>query len=156
MMGWKPSDWPDSNLIFDLEMIAVTHVTMRDPSGNQIVPEPAALPDAAGPPRSAETTPAGLRYIYLAHGVSHERPKAEQRVALTGTGYVIEGIEVKQLESPIKTATTLSRAPGNLGEVLSRLSAGDQVRIWLSKGQAKSILPAAGSREAILDLAVAF
>lgn len=156
MLGWKPDDWPDSSLIFDLELLAVTHVTMRDTSGNLIAPEPSTLPDAAGPPKSAETTPAGLSYVYLARGLSHGRAKPEDRVALAGTGYVIEGIEVKQLQSPIKTATTLARAPGHLAEVLSHLSSGDRVRIWLSKAETKAVLPAAGSRAAILDVSVSF
>ncbi len=156
MMGWKPDGWPDSNLIFDLHLLDVTHVTMRDQSGNLVVPEPSTLPDAAGPPKSAETTPAGLRYVYLSHGVSQKRAKPDDRVALAGTGYIVEGIEVKQLEAPIKTATTLARAPGNLAEVLSKLGSGDRVRIWLDKAQAKAVLPAAGSHEAILDVSVSF
>jgi hypothetical protein len=156
LAGWKPENWPDSDLIFDLELLQVAHLRAQDASGNAIQPVPATAPDAAGPPKSAETSRSGLRYIYLAHAVTQKLPTAQDRLALLADAYMIDGIEVKLVQSGIKTATTLERAPGKLGEVLSQLSSGDHVRIWLPKGQGKAIIPEAGARELILDVNATF
>lgn len=154
--GWKPAQWPDTDLVFDLELLDVTHVQVRDASGNAIDPIPSIAPDAAGPPKSAEATPSGIRYIYLAHAITKKLPTSDDHLGVLATAYIIDGIEVKVLLSSLKTATTLGRAPGKLAEVLSQLSSGDRVRIWLPKGQGKAIVPEAGTREMILDLNVSF
>ena len=156
LAGWKPPQWPDTDLVFDLELLSVTHVVVKDSSGNTITPVPGRAPDAAGPPKDAEATASGLRYTYLSHAESQTLATAEDRLDVVATTYVIDGIEVKLLNSGIKTGTTLARAPGKLTEVLKRLKSGDQVRIWLPKGQGKAIIPEIGERESILDLAVSF
>ncbi len=156
LAGWKPQEWPDSDLVFELELSRVAHLVVRDSSGNAIVPVPGKAPDAAGPPKDAETTPSGLRYVYLAHAERQALPTAQDHLDMLATAYVIDGIEVKLVNEGIKTATTLERAPGKLAEVLKRLSSGDRVRVWLEKGQGKAIIPEAGDRETILDLGVSF
>ena len=156
LSGWKPENWPDSDLIFDLDLLQVTHLRAQDANGNAIQPVPATAPDAAGPPQSAEASRSGLRYVYLAHAEAQKLPTKGDRLALLADAYVIDGIQVKQVQSGIKTATTLDRAPGKLAEVLSKLSSGDRVRIWLPKGQGSAIIPEAGSRELILDVNVTF
>ena len=156
LAGWKPPQWPDSDLVFELELLSVSHVMVKDSSGNGIVPVPGRAPDAAGPPKEAEVTASGLRYVYLAHAQSQTLPTAEDHLDVVATAYVIDGIEVKVVNSGIKTGTTLARAPGKLAEVLKHLSSGDQVRIWLPRGQGKAIIPEVGERETILDLAVSF
>jgi len=156
LAGWKPPEWPDADLAFDLELLAVTHVAVKDSGGNAIDPVPSHPPDAAGPPATAEATPSGLRYVYLAHAEAVRLPTANDHLDLRATVYVVDGIEVKLLQSGIKTATTLARAPGKLAEVLKRLSPGDRVQIWLPAGQGKAIIPEVGQREMILDLSVSF
>ena len=156
LAGWKPPEWPDTDLVFELELRKVSHVRVQDSSGNSIVPVPARAPDAAGPPKDAQSVPSGLRYIYLAHGEEKRVPAAEDHVDVLATVYVIDGIEVRLLQSGVKTATTLARAPGKLGEILRLLNPGDRVRVWLPAGQGKVIVPEVGQRETILDLAVSF
>jgi len=156
LAGWKPPAWPEADLVFELELLNVSHVSVRDTDGNAIEPVPSITPDAAGPPNTAEKTRSGLRYAYLAHAVTQKPPTATDRLALLASAYVVEGIEVKLLRSGFKTATTLARAPGKLGELLSQLSSGDRVRVWLPKGEGKAIIPEAGAREMILDLSVSF
>lgn len=156
MVGWKPAEWPDSDLVFELELLKVAHVIVRDMSGNTIAPEPSLAPDAAGPPAAAESTASGLKFIYLARGESKVAPTGDERIALVISAYAVEGVEVRSLQTGSKTATTLARAPAKLREVLRRLHTGDQVRIWFPKGQAKETVPSVGSREAILDVGVTF
>lgn len=156
LAGWKPPAWPEADLVFELELLDVSHVSVRDTNGNAVEPMPSISPDAAGPPSSAEKTRSGLRYVYLAHALTQKPPTAADRLALLASAYVVEGIEVKLLRSGFKTATTLARAPGKLGELLSQLSSGDRVRVWLPKGEGKAIIPEAGAREMILDLGVSF
>lgn len=156
LAGWKPPDWPDTDLIFDLKLISVSHVTVKDPEGNVVQPVPVSLPDAAGPPPSAERTKSGLRFVYLAHSENKELPTDDKRLELRVVAYAIDGIEVKAVRDGMKTATTLQRAPGRLREVLSQLKSGDRVRIWLPKGEGRAIIPEVGARESILDLAVSF
>jgi len=156
LAGWKPPPWPDADLVFDLELLAVSHVNVRDTNGNPIEPVPSLAPDAAGPPNSAEKTRSGLRYVYLTHAVTQKPPTGSDRLNLLATAYVVEGIEVKLLRSGFKTATTLARAPGKLGELLPQLSSGDRVRVWLPKGEGRAIIAEAGTREMILDLGVSF
>jgi len=156
LAGWKPPVWPDADLVFDLELLDVSHVSVRDTNGNPVEPVPSLAPDAAGPPESADKTRNGLRYVYLTHALTQKPPTASDRVTLLATAYVVEGIEVKLLRSGFKTATTLSRAPGKLGELLGQLSSGDRVRVWLPKGEGRAIIAEAGMREMILDLGVSF
>lgn len=156
LAGWKPSPWPDADLVFELELLAVSHVSVRDTNGNPIEPVPSLAPDAAGPPASAEKTQSGLRYIYLAHAVRQKPPTGSDHLDVLATAYVVEGIEVKLLRSGFKTATTLSRAPGKLRDLLAQLSSGDRVRVWLPKGDGSAIIAEAGAREMILDLGVSF
>lgn|GEM_PF-1962265 len=156
LAGWKPPPWPDADLVFDLELLDVSHVSVRDTNGNPVEPVPSLAPDAAGPPDSAEKTRGGLRYVYLTHAVTQKRPTGADRLTLLASAYVVEGIEVKLLRSGFKTATTLARAPGRLGELLAQLSSGDRVRVWLPKGEGRAIIAEAGSREMILDLGVSF
>lgn len=156
LAGWKPPPWPDADLVFDLELLRVSHVSVRDPNGNAVEPVPSLAPDAAGPPDSAERTRNGLRYVYLAHATINKPATNQDRLSLVASAYVVEGIEVKLLRSGFKTATTLARAPGRLGELLSQLSSGDRVRVWLPAGEGKAIISEAGSREMILDLNVSF
>jgi FKBP-type peptidyl-prolyl cis-trans isomerase len=156
LAGWRPQEWPDADLVFDLELLKVTHVVVKDSSGNSIVPVPGRAPDAAGPPKDAESTPSGLRYIYLARAQTRKPATMDDHLDVLATAYVVDGIEVKLVHEGIKTGTTLARAPGKLAEVLKRLSSGDRVRIWLDKGQGKAIIPEAGDRETILDLNVSF
>ena len=156
LAGWKPPEWPDTDLVFELELLSVTHIVVKDSSGNTITPVPGRAPDAAGPPNVAESTPSGLRYVYLAHAESQNSATAEDHIDVVATAYLIDGIQVKLVTGGIRTATTLTRAPGKLAEVLKRLKSGDQVRIWLPKGQGKAIIPELGERESILDLAVSF
>jgi len=156
LAGWKPPDWPDTDLIFELALLNVSHVMVKDASGNAIVPIPGRAPDAAGPPKDAESTPSGLHYVYLAHSQSQKLPTADDHLDVIATAYVVDGIEVKLVNAGIKTGTTLARAPGKLAEILKRLSPGDQVRVWVPKGQGKAVIPEAGEREMILDLAVSF
>jgi len=156
LAGWKPPAWPEADLVFELELLDISHVSVRDANGNAVEPVPALTPDAAGPPDSAERTRSGLRYVYLTHALVQKPPTSADRLALVASAYVIEGIEVKLLRSGFKTATTLPRAPGRLGELLSQLSSGDRVRVWLPKGEGKAIIAEAGPREMILDLNVSF
>ncbi len=156
LQGWKPTEWPDADLVFELDLLSVSHAQVRDSSGNSIVPIPGRPPDAAGPPKGAETTPSGLSYVYLARGNDNITPNVDDHVDVVATAYIIDGIEVKVLSRGIKTGTTLVRAPGKLGEILKHLHTGDQVRIWLPKGQGRAIIPEAGESETILDLSISF
>ena len=139
-----------------MTLLQVTHVNVTDSNGNKIDPIPVVLPDAAGPPETAETTEAGIRFVYLAHGEKKRLPTPNDKIALVATAYVVDGIEVKLLKKGIKSATTLDRAPGRLAEVLKLLSPGDQVRVWFPRGQGKAVIPDTGELEAIVDLSVSF
>ena len=57
---------------------------------------------------------------------------------------------------PAAAKNELARAPAKLSEVLSQLSSGDQVRIWMPKGLGQQVVADAGSRDTIVDLAVTF
>lgn len=153
---WKPSDWPDGDLIFELELLGVSHITVTNTHGDAINPMPSQAPDAAGPPKDAETTPSGLHYIYLARGENGRHPAPKDRLELILTAYAIDGIVPRTIESGVKTATTLERAPVPLRELLARLSSGDRVRVWLPKGLGQLIVSGAGKGETIFDLALSF
>ena len=157
LAGWKPREWPDADLVFELEPLRVTHVVVRDATGVLIDPLPYQAPDGAGAPPSALKTASGLAYTYLAHATNPgPHPEAADHLDVVATVYVVDGLAVKLLEKGIKTATTLARAPAKLSEVLSQLSSGDQVRIWMPKGLGQQVVADAGSRDTIVDLAVTF
>jgi hypothetical protein len=156
LAGWKPDDWPDADLVIEVQVQSVTRATYRDPTGAVVEPVPFQPPDAAGPPGNALKTPSGLRFVYLAHGADQLHPKPATRLDLRIDAYAIDGLTVEPLESGLKSATTLERAPGNLGEVLTQLVNGDRVRVWLPMGVGRQVIPKAGSRDAVLDISVAF
>ena len=157
LAGWKPPEWPDSDLIIEFELLNVGHTVLRDGAGNVIEPAPpVAIPDASGPPASAFATPNGLRYVYLSHGTSAAHPTNADRLSLHLSAYAIEGLQAKLLVPGYKTGTTLERAPGGLSEVLSKLVKGDEVRVWLPPGKGGQVISDAGNRAVILDLAMTF
>lgn len=156
LVGWKPEDWPDADLIIEVQVHDLTHVTYTDATGAAMDPLPFQPPDAAGPPADALSTPDGLHYVYLEHGTEKEHPKPGEHLKLTIGAYAIDGLTVVLLESALKTATTLERAPGNLSEVLKQLTNGDRVRVWLPMGVGRQVIPKAGSRDVVLDMLVTF
>jgi len=157
LAGWKPEEWPDSDLIIEFEMLTVGHTVLRDGAGNVIEPAPpVATPDASGPPASAFVTPSGLHYVYLSRGTTSEHPTSADHLSLHLSAYAIEGLQAKLLVAGYKTGTTLDRAPGGLSEVLSKLVKGDEVRVWLPPGKGGQVISDAGNRPVILDLAFTF
>lgn len=157
LVGWKPDDWPDADLVIEIELLSVSRTKYKDAQGNAFEPEPAVqAPDTAGPPNAAIGTKSGLRYIFLSHGTATEHPSADARLNLTLDAYAVSGLTLDRLERGFKTATTLERAPGNLPEVLSQLVSGDRVRIWLPAKPAKEVIPKADGRDVVLDLSIRF
>ncbi|MEO7036332.1 MAG: hypothetical protein ABI335_21120 [Polyangiaceae bacterium] len=156
LAGWRPPQWPDADLVFEFELLGVTHVTITDMHGNSVDPQPGLPPDAAGPPATAEKTASGLRYIYLDRATKVNTAKPGDRVELSLDAYAVNGVEVNTLRTGIKTATTLERAPGKLGEVLRKLNSGDRVRIWVPKVDGGLIIPEGAGHETIIDLGVSF
>jgi hypothetical protein len=154
LAGWRPQEWPDTDLVIELELLEVYHGTIKDNQGNTLDILPSQDPDGAGPPATATVTPSGLHYVYLAHGGGKTHPNNADRLELSLNAYAIDGLTVQNLERGLKSATTLDRAPGNLGEVLSQLVDGDVVRIWLPMGVGRAVIPKAGSHDVILDLAL--
>lgn len=156
LAGWKPANWPDADLIIEFEMLSVSHTKFRDAYGNSMDPVPSLPLDAAGPPADAPATPSGLHYVFLAHGAGSKHPGNTDRIDLTLDAYGIDGLTVSPLEHGLKSATTLERAPGNLGEILAILTPGDEVRVWLPTAVAHEVIPKAGSRAVVLDMTVHF
>ena len=154
LAGWRPDDWPDADLIIEVEVHELSHVTYTDRTGKVVNPVPFQAPDAAGPPATALSTPSGLHYIYLTHGSGKQHPKPGQHLDLQLDAYAVDGLTVEPLEKGLKTATTLERAPGNLSEVLKQLQDGDQVRVWLPMGVGRQVIPKAGSHDVLLDMTV--
>jgi hypothetical protein len=156
LVGWKPEEWPDADLIIEVQVRGLTHMTYADATGATVNPLPFQPPDAAGPPGDALSTPNGLHYIYLEHGTGKEHPKPGAPLKLSLEAYAIDGLTVVPLESGLKTATTVDRAPGNLSEVLTQLVNGDRARVWLPMGVGRQVIPKAGSRDVVLDMLVTF
>jgi FKBP-type peptidyl-prolyl cis-trans isomerase FklB len=157
LSGWRPENWPDSDLIIEFEMLDVSHQTYHDSRGNVVSDlNPTLPPDAAGPPATATTTASGLKYIFTAHGAGDKHPGPDDRLALLVDAYAIEGIAPTPLEQGLRTATTLQRAPGHLNEILPLLVSGDRVRVWVPAGPAREIIPKAGARNIVLDLMLSF
>lgn len=156
LVGWKPDEWPDADLIIEVQVLGLTHMTYTDSTGAAVNPLPFRPPDAAGPPGEALSTPNGLHYLYLEHGAGQGHPKPGAPLKLTIDAYAIDGLTVVPLESGLKTATTVERAPGNLSEVLTQLANGDRVRVWLPMGVGRQVIPKAGSSEVVLDMLVSF
>ena len=154
LVGWRPQEWPDTDLVIELELLEVYHGSIKDNRGNTIDILPSQDPDGAGPPATATVTPSGLHYVFLAHGGGKTHPSKTDRLDLSLNAYAIDGLTVQNLERSLKSATTLDRAPGNLGEVLSQMVDGDVVRIWLPMGVGRAVIPKAGSHDVILDLAL--
>jgi hypothetical protein len=156
LVGWRPEDWPDTDLVIELELLEVYHGTIKDNHGNLLDIVPTQEPDTAGPPATAVVTPSGLHYVFLTHGGGKRHPTKADRLDLTLNAYAVDGLTLQSLETGLKSATTLERAPGNLHEVLSQLVDGDTVRIWLPMGVGRAVIPRAGSHDVILDLSLAF
>jgi hypothetical protein len=151
LAGWRPPDWPDADLIIEVSVLSLTHITITNAGGATIDPVPFQPPDAAGPPAQALSTASGLHYIYLAHGTAEKHPKPGEHLKLRIDAYSIDGLTLQQLERGLDTATTLERAPGNLSEILSQLNDGDRVRIWLPMGVGRQVIPKAGSHDVVMD-----
>jgi hypothetical protein len=154
LVGWRPEEWPDSDLIIELDLLEVYHGWIKDNRGNTLDIVPHQDPDGAGPPATATATASGLRYVYLVHGGGKHHPDKTDRLNLDLSAYAVDGLTMKSLARGLKSVTTLDRAPGNLGEVLSQMVDGDDVRIWLPMGVGRAVIPEAGSHDVILDLAL--
>lgn len=150
--GWRPKEWPDSDLIIELELVDVNHTVFRDLAGNIIEPALHAPPDAAGPPANASTTRGGLRYVLLQKGPGTRSSSAGERLSLQLDGYAIDGLVPRQVAKGVSSATTLERAPGNLAEVLSQMKSGDTARVWFPAKLGAQVIPEVGSSELVLDL----
>ena len=156
LVGWKPDNWPDADLIIEVEMLSVSHMKYHDAAGNPVDPTPSMPPDTAGPPANATVTASGLKYVFLMHGLGDKHPTAQDKLNLTLDANAVDGLTLTPLERGLKTATTLERAPGHLEEILALMTPGDRVRVWLPGSLAKEVIPKAGTRDTILDLALSF
>jgi hypothetical protein len=144
--------WPDADLIIEFALLEVNHSTMNNAQGNSVDFSPSQPPDAAGPPSSATSTASGLHYMFLAHGTGKRHATRTDHLNLRLDAYAVDGLTVEPLERGLKSATTIERAPGNLGEVLSQMVDGDITRIWLPMGVGRAVIPKAGSHDVVLDL----
>ncbi len=150
--GWRPKEWPDSDLIIEVDLKNVTHVTFSDSNGKAVEPPTYAAPDASGPPSTATLTRAGLRFTLLVQNASGRHPNPGERLALDIEGYVIEGLVVTRIAHGLGTATTIERAPANLGEVLSQMKDGETARVWFPPKVGAQVIPDAGQRELVTDV----
>jgi FKBP-type peptidyl-prolyl cis-trans isomerase len=156
LVGWRPPAWPDADLVIEFELLDVNHGVITNGQGKQIDLLPGQDPDSAGPPSTATATPSGLKYVFLAHGSGKQHPTKSDRLELQLNAFAVDGLTVQQLERGLKSATTLERAPGNLGEILSQMVDGDMVRVWLPMGVGRAVIPKAGSHDVVLDMALSF
>lgn len=154
--GWRPQDWPNDNLVVELELIHVSHVIFRDLDGKEVDPPVYAPPDAAGAPASALTARGGLRYVLLVKGTGTRNPTPSDRLSVLLDGYVVDGLIVNRVAKGTSTVTTLERAPGALSGVLAQLKSGDTARVWFPPKAGAQVIPEAGDRELILDFKLTF
>ncbi len=154
--SWRPQDWPDADLVIELELKDVNHVQFSAAKEESVdVRARFEPPDAAGPPANATPTRGGLRFVILAKGTGRRRPAAGERLALTLDGYAIDGLVPRTVARQLKSATTLERAPGTLSDVLAQMKDGDTARVWFPPKLGAQVIPDVGSNELVLDVTLA-
>jgi FKBP-type peptidyl-prolyl cis-trans isomerase len=120
-----PSAEPRPSLVMDVELVALTPA----PSAPQ-VPE-----DAAAPPKSAQRTPSGLYWRFVAVG-SHGGPKPDSVVIYNATIWTRSG---KLMASSIPEGEPekgiVSGLPPPLDEAIQLMAVGDTIRIWFDEKQ---------------------
>jgi hypothetical protein len=154
--------FPDAAIVIEYEPVQVTHRPLPEApevaateAVSKMVASRFPKPDAAGPPKSALTTPNGYRYVMLAAGSGGNKPKPDERLALELTLWPVLGLVVEPpLLNQRASATTLQRAPAGLGQVLATMTPGGVARVWLSAGKAQQVAPVPAGREAVLDVAL--
>jgi hypothetical protein len=151
--------FPDAALVIEYEPVEVHQASVPvvaaspAPEGLSTPASPFPAPDAAGPPKSALTTAGGLRYVLLAPGEGKAKPQPDDKLSLKFTLWPVVGLVVDNPQiRDYPGVTTTQRAPGGLGQVLQKMSAGSTARVWLSAGKAKDLVPRAPQGEAVLDL----
>lgn len=155
LIGWKPSEWPDEDLIIDYELIqtrpaATAQVSMTSPKGSGATA--AFAPPAPGePPATAEQTPEGLSHLALREG-NGEAPASSASLKMRINAWTVRGLMVSKLLEGHELVMRLDRAPAMLRPMLSRMKAGGVERLWLPAELADSVLPSTDGKPTVVDV----
>jgi FKBP-type peptidyl-prolyl cis-trans isomerase len=120
--GPKMAGAPQGDLVFDVELLAVTPA-----------PKPPPVPaDVKAPPANATKTPSGLAYRLIKKGTGAQAPKATDRVTVHYSGWTPDG---KMFDSSVTrgepTTFPLNGVIKGWTEGVQLMKVGDVMRFWI-------------------------
>jgi len=156
LVSWKPSEWPDEDLIIDYELIeARPAATVQVSAGWHAKGSGTASvfpPPAPGePPETAQKTPEGIIHLALREGNS-EAPAGSATLKLRINAWTLRGLMVSELIEGHELSMRLDRAPAVLRPMLARMKAGGVERLWLPAELADSVLPSTDGKPTVVDV----
>lgn len=152
LASWKPTEWPDTDLIIDYQLIeprpARSSGSLRAPPQSAVAFPP---PPPGEPPVAAQKTPEGIAHLALREGQSRA-PASSSTLQLRVNAWTLRGLMVSPLVEGHALALRLDRAPAVLRPLLAGMKAGGVERLWLPAALADSVLPSTDGKPTVVDI----
>jgi hypothetical protein len=160
MDGWKPSSFPNEELLYELEILGdlpAPTMEVMDVGGapaaatSALAVASAPPPDLSGAPKDALSTASGLKFVLLTPGDS-AKPGPDVKVHVLADAWVARGLTVEKTVRQHAVSLTTQTAPAGLGEVLKQLGRGGRARVWVPAAKSGEVFPHEKGHPLVVDL----